>query len=955
MKVCACFLLFTIFGHIHTLTRARKRNYDPNIILQNVDNLMPEEKDNFIPNKNERRDTNTKKVKTITAFIQEAINILNNYENDDFEDFFLILNDEIRKYHYRGCKFYEIIENIETRRQLGAILELVRAKPVAETEANMSLLARILKEENYSKKVKEFVDYINSLYMQDGQEKFNKVLTALKNYGKAKYKRNTDTLVNIVKDAVRSIIFDHYTDLNPNARRELKGKIEALWKNPAQLKTTANTKFIDYTIATKGKFINTKTKVSEKEDTSRENQVSTVRGREESKSVEQQTDADSSDKESHENQHKSGAISEILDDNLTTDEKSKEVKEKDEKTDENSEEQIDDSKKDSKEATNDKETSAQSSLNSKNVDTGESIDSSSNSIEFSQERQREYNTERYVTLFPEEITYRSERLAKEAKIKQRADSKSVKKSTYQSVQRMWVEESTGGIPKYILNRYTSPTPKQPSTEESDESSDASKVWSKLKKHTKSDKKKHTQKHKHTSKKAKHTMRKHRQSKKHKHSDKKQKHTKRQKHNKHAHKKHDSKKQKSKKLKHLKLKQEKNEKHKSYKRVKVPTMKDGYNKEPYYRHRPEVVRYTQLEAYNDFKRGFDDVKTPVHMIHKVETYPRGVLGTEEFGLPIPTPAPTLSTAKYVPPRILKLKGLVRPTPSIPKSAQNMSQSRYSNQFELWDQNNVGDMRKSAAPPMISGEGVSIEEFKKERDGEMAQRKSLFNDSLSGLIDPQLINKLNNLERELDVVKAKINGSNETSDNVKGINEEANVKLVNEDFLRSNKKDGNKNFVKIYNDIVGKLQEKPTTTTTVKPTTTTVKTTTTTKKIVTNATKTTTTTVKPTTNTTTEKIDTKNKKSDPLANTVPLMALKGDKSGKSKGTTKDSKNNKTKQTTKDNKKTTKMTKGKDKGKDKTTVTSKGVTTKIVNTTVSVSTVTMKAKTANLGQPQVAKNVW
>uniref|UniRef100_A0A2A4JH51 Uncharacterized protein n=1 Tax=Heliothis virescens TaxID=7102 RepID=A0A2A4JH51_HELVI len=905
-------------------------------------------------NRNERRGINTKNIKTITAFIQEVISILNNYENEDFEDFFSILNDEMRKYHYRGCKFYEITENPETRKQLAAILELIRAKPIAETEANISILAKIIKDENYSRKVKEFVDYINSLYIQDGEEKFAKILSALRNYRGLKYKRKGDNLSEIIKEAVRSVIFDHYTDLNANARRELKGKIELLWETPRKIKPSTYKKFIDYTVATIRQIANTTNEVDETEDSTKEFLPSTVRGRKENSSGEEKIDTDDSDEESQENQHKSEESSDTLEENDIKPAKSEEpttktkknVKRKREKTHKKPKTSFEESERESKETTEENEMHGLSSFDSdsEKANTGESIASSSNSIEFSQERQKEYNTKRYVTLFPEEITYRSERLAKEAEINQRAKAKSRKKTTFESVQRMWVEESTGGIPKYILNKYTTPTPKHKFKDSSNES--RSRAWSKN--HRKRDIKK-----KHISKKQKHL------SKKHKHIEKKQKHVeKKQKHveKNQKHHKHDSKNKALKKKKaHFKPKHIKHEKHKSPKHIQPRTVKHEHKELHNYQHRPEVVRYTKLDIYYDFKRGFDDVVKVVDFTSSPKEEPQSSAQTKPGEVTLTKMTERiLTTPKPKRARTLKLKGLGRPTPIL-QSLRNDTEDRYSNQFELWDQHSVGDMRKSAAPPLKADEALSLEEFKRQ---EQSLRKSIGNETLTGYINPNLLNKLNNLEKELDVVKAKINGSHDANNTteidsklefMKNVNDDANVKLVNEDF----KKNGSKDFVKMYHDIVGKLHEKPTTNSTVKPKhTSTVKSTTKTKKTVTNATTVSTTTKR--TNTT-QKVDKSEKKNDSLSNTVPLMESKGDTN--KTVITKETKIQNNKTVIKDDKNATKIT---EKSKDSNTTDVK---------TVSVTAITSKSRRMMptsattkkvvlqiyLGNPKEAQHIW
>lgn len=201
--------------------------------LDNVQKFITKVRNVIDNNKVSRRDFRSGRSENLTDFIQDVIYILNTYEEPDFQDVFDILDDEIRKYHYRGCRFYELTENLDVRKLLASKFDLIRAQPISVVKGYINMLAVILKEEKYDKSVKELMDFINSLYRQDSRDKFSKVLIGLEEFNKQK-KKSVSDLVKIVRDGVRSIIFDHYTDLNPNARRELKTKIEAFLKQYKQ-------------------------------------------------------------------------------------------------------------------------------------------------------------------------------------------------------------------------------------------------------------------------------------------------------------------------------------------------------------------------------------------------------------------------------------------------------------------------------------------------------------------------------------------------------------------------------------------------------------------------------------------------------------------------------------------------------------------------------------------------
>lgn len=203
--------------------------------LNNVQNFITKVKTVIDENSNGnnlRRNLKVPSVKTFTGFIQDVIRILNTYEVSDFVKFFDILDEEIRNYHYRGCKFYELTENYEIRKLIAAKLDSFKAKPPFVKKMHMNTLSYMMIYEKYDRNVKEFLDYINSLYKREVEEVFNKVISDLEAYGRTKSNSSNNNLVMIIKNGVRCIVFDHYTNLNPNVRRDLKEKIEIFWQQP---------------------------------------------------------------------------------------------------------------------------------------------------------------------------------------------------------------------------------------------------------------------------------------------------------------------------------------------------------------------------------------------------------------------------------------------------------------------------------------------------------------------------------------------------------------------------------------------------------------------------------------------------------------------------------------------------------------------------------------------------
>nr|XP_049695972.1 uncharacterized protein LOC110381790 [Helicoverpa armigera] len=402
MKVCACFLLFTIFASAYCAERlSEEKKKGMKLSLHTVLELDDDKKKdaglmdviyNFVKKlslvlsqKDYKEQGGMRKFREakdmlFTDFLQEGIEKLNSYKDEDFNEFFAVLNDEIKKYHYRGCKFYELTDNLDTRRLLDAELSFIKGKPMPMTKVNLNALSYILKEEMYDDNVKEFIDHVNSLYKDDSKEKFQKVLNELEQYG-VKSKRTDDKLEKIIRDGLRSVIFDHYTNLNVNIRRKLKTKIDKFWSKFRNIKSDKN-------------------------------------------SEESKDDSDATELKNKPKTLKNNAKVGVGKGKLSKrDRKIRDILSSDESLSANKDSTLKPVKKKKIISKNLKDES--SSLNSEKLSSAETFDS--NSIEFSLERQQQYNTQRYATLYTESITGAPKKTAKKAK-KMKSRSKPQKKN-----------------------------------------------------------------------------------------------------------------------------------------------------------------------------------------------------------------------------------------------------------------------------------------------------------------------------------------------------------------------------------------------------------------------------------------------------------------------------------------------------------------------------------------------
>ncbi|KAJ8706754.1 hypothetical protein PYW07_012832 [Mythimna separata] len=248
MNKCSCFLLFSIFALTTSISliklKDQHRSYYQAVAA--TDHINEETKDddnddtenlysrnNFVAKVKDGKKTTklviTPEVETFTDFIQETVDILNTYDNTAFKDFFHILDTEIRKYHYEGCRFAELMQNRNTRTLLAGALKSVRENTVTFTKANINEIADLIRYEMNDEHVKELLNYINSLYITTERD-FIRILNNLKLHTNMKSRETHNYLEQVIRDGVRTVLFNHYTDLNTQTRRELKEKIEKFWE-----------------------------------------------------------------------------------------------------------------------------------------------------------------------------------------------------------------------------------------------------------------------------------------------------------------------------------------------------------------------------------------------------------------------------------------------------------------------------------------------------------------------------------------------------------------------------------------------------------------------------------------------------------------------------------------------------------------------------------------------------
>ncbi|KAI8435589.1 hypothetical protein MSG28_003865, partial [Choristoneura fumiferana] len=211
---------------LETVLQFDKKDQSADVeVLNRVQNFLDNIKNVMTSSKSIRRRSNTKDLK-FTDFLLEAAEVLNSYDDNDLEDFFAVLDDQSRKYHYKGCKFYELVENNDIRRYMSNKLEQAKDTSAKTMRRYLKDVVQVIATENYRRHA-GLVNLVNSLYDGAG-DKFDNVVKNLRSY-KMRPKESTMSLDDIVSNGVRNLVFDHYSNLNDNARQHLKTEIGNYW------------------------------------------------------------------------------------------------------------------------------------------------------------------------------------------------------------------------------------------------------------------------------------------------------------------------------------------------------------------------------------------------------------------------------------------------------------------------------------------------------------------------------------------------------------------------------------------------------------------------------------------------------------------------------------------------------------------------------------------------------
>lgn len=98
---------------LETILKFKK--HDNSADLQFIDNIqrtLSKVRNAIVGRKIDRRNFSESYTKfKFSDFIENLINTLGNYNDEDLEAVSAVVSDELSKYHYENCKFYELLGN----------------------------------------------------------------------------------------------------------------------------------------------------------------------------------------------------------------------------------------------------------------------------------------------------------------------------------------------------------------------------------------------------------------------------------------------------------------------------------------------------------------------------------------------------------------------------------------------------------------------------------------------------------------------------------------------------------------------------------------------------------------------------------------------------------------------------------------------------------------------------
>lgn len=200
-----------------------------------------------------RREFTRNRNKRFTEFIHNAVVTLQKFKDRNLKYFWSIFDEEIRKYHYQNCKFSELTRNPDINKLIAQTLKSMKDDSADAIRRNLAAISENIKNHNRDdESKKKLIDLIDAFYTNNDISKFKKFLLNIESFNI--YNGKINSLRKIIQEGIRSIIFDHYSELHKAARQELKYRIEDYFLNILKPKTfllaeITNSMFLDFHVS----------------------------------------------------------------------------------------------------------------------------------------------------------------------------------------------------------------------------------------------------------------------------------------------------------------------------------------------------------------------------------------------------------------------------------------------------------------------------------------------------------------------------------------------------------------------------------------------------------------------------------------------------------------------------------------------------------------------------------
>lgn len=153
-----------------------------------------------------------------TNFLEDAIDVLQSFNDEDLREIVLVINNEIRK-HLQGNALEE-----KVRRFLSDGHNRFKIRPIKEIRKDLDQLSRKVKDGKHKNNDNNLLGFIKTLYKRDSEQKLTRFIRKLKMFRRNNFSGKSESLQD-VRRLLNSVIFEHFSNLPEETKRKFVAKI----------------------------------------------------------------------------------------------------------------------------------------------------------------------------------------------------------------------------------------------------------------------------------------------------------------------------------------------------------------------------------------------------------------------------------------------------------------------------------------------------------------------------------------------------------------------------------------------------------------------------------------------------------------------------------------------------------------------------------------------------------